>query len=161
MAILQTGPQPNSVSSEEHQHPDHPVDTSIRGSLHISFAAPANAPSSLSDIGPSNSITVTGTLGWLNVRFTSEGKQKVTLYQVKKVEEGDDKGKIEGVEESVVFEEAPSGVERELEAFFKAVSGGVEEDVQNPREALWDLAVIEASLKSGGNMLNLEKLTAM
>ncbi|EIM87183.1 NAD-P-binding protein [Stereum hirsutum FP-91666 SS1] len=159
LAILQTAPQP--ASSDEPQHPDHPVDTSIRGTLHISFSGPANAPSSLSEIGPSNSITLTGTLGWLNVRFTPEGKQRVTVYKVKKVQEGDDKGKIEGVEESVVYEEKPSGVEKELERFFAAVSGTEKEDVQNPREALWDVAVIEASLKSGGQKLELAELIAM
>lgn len=83
------------------------------------------------------------------------------MYQVKKVQEGDDKGKIEGVEESVVYEEKPSGVEKELERFFAAVSGTEKEDVQNPREALWDVAVIEASLKSGGQELELAELIAM
>lgn len=85
----------------------------------------------------------------------------MTVYKVKKIQEGEDEGKIEGVEESVVYEEKSSGVEKEVEKFFAAVSGSVKEDVQNPREALWDVAVIEASLKSGGKKLELEELIAM
>lgn len=57
----------------------------------------------------------------------------------------------DGKEESKEFPDEGSGVKQEVKAWAEAVAKGVENPQQSPEEALRDLEILEASLKSGEN----------
>ena len=59
--------------------------------------------------------------------------------------------KKDGQEEVKDFPDEGSGVKQEVKAWAEAVAKGVENPQQSPEEALKDLELLEASLKSGEN----------
>ncbi|KAF7977689.1 hypothetical protein HWV62_2938 [Athelia sp. TMB] len=110
------------------------------GILELSFAG---SPSS----GVANGISVTGTKGWLGITSGNKIKVAVRLHE----------------QEEEVTEYAQSGVEAELAAFFDAITNvkqGAEgpNTLGDPLGALWDVALVEAVLNSGGGQIDLDAL---
>jgi hypothetical protein len=108
------------------------------GVVELSFAAPVQSRSG-------NVIKITGTKGWMEITtFTPVGKEgshyKAHIY-------------TEAGEEEFVHKS--DGVEREVGYFISVVSGKKDEGFGDPREALMDVAFIEAALKSDGKSLTL------
>ena len=111
-----------------------------QGVFELSMGAPV-------DSRGEDAFKVTGKDGWIDVINQSPGVYRVVLHTAGK--EGED-------EES--FEIKGEGVKKELEYFVDAVNGGKGEGIGNPREALRDVAFIEAGLGSKGEKVDLEKL---
>lgn len=108
----------------------------------------------LGEGGPSSSRTgksfqVTGKDGWIDV-VAKGNKFVVDLWTVKRDEKGN---VIKEEKENYVFES--DGIKKELEAFVEAVQGGEGGGLGDPREALRDVAFIEAGLKSKGEKVVL------
>lgn len=111
------------------------------GILELSFAG---APGS----GVANGISVTGTKGWLGIT-SAASKIRVAVRMHEQEEE--------------VTEYPQSGVEAELVAFFDAITNvkqGAEgsNTLGDPSGALWDVALVEATLNSGGGQVDLDAL---
>jgi len=94
--------------------------------------------------------TILGSEGSVEVQhFQKEGKPwiRAILKEGKK-----------GEQKEEVFEHASNGVMEEQRYFFDAVNGKKENDYGNPRGALEDVAVIQASLTSEGNKIEFSQL---
>ncbi|KAA1474590.1 NAD(P)-binding protein [Dentipellis sp. KUC8613] len=120
------------------------------GIFEVTFAAPAPA------YAHGNGFTLTGTAGWLHVGAApaQDGKpsaQRVVVHRVSK------DGKEDAVEE---IDEEVRGIEAELLSFFRAVAGQ-DDGLQGPRDALQDVAVIEAALNSDGKPVDLAALATV
>jgi hypothetical protein len=117
-----------------------------------------------------NGTVVTGSKGWFDIvnGKNAEGKDVVTVTvrtrvtsEKEEAEKGD--GKVE--EKVEIIEERVRGVEVEVASFINTVrfgssGGGADEyaltaPIGEPREALKDVAVIEASLRSSGRPVDL------
>ncbi|KAG6380494.1 hypothetical protein JVT61DRAFT_8649 [Boletus reticuloceps] len=127
------------------------------GIFELSFAAPTQSRSSIGD-----GIVITGTDGYLTVNQTKvkdpvTGDEKSVFRVIIKSIIRNADGK-EGPEREEVIDEAVRGVEVELASFFAAVVEGKDDGLGSPRGALRDVAMIEASLNSGGQLIDLEKL---
>ncbi|KAI0062479.1 oxidoreductase family protein [Artomyces pyxidatus] len=93
--------------------------------------------------------TITGSTGWLTVGpAPTSGDLRLAIYSIAK------DGKV--TEEIVDI--PGQGVEAELQSFFQALAGK-DDGLQNPRNALKDLAFIQATLNSKGSLVDLEELT--
>lgn len=129
------------------------------GVFELSVAAPTQTRSSAG-----NGIVVTGTDGHLTVTQTrvrdpiTGDERPVFRITIKSVTRDAD-GKASPEREEVI-DEPVRGVEVELAGFFAAALEGKEDGLGNPRGALRDVAIIEASLKSDGRLIDLEKLVA-
>jgi predicted dehydrogenase len=108
------------------------------GLFELSMGAPINSRSE--DV-----LKITGKDGWIDVIDAED--YRVVLHTTTK----------EGENEQV-FEFKSQGVEKELEYFVDTVNGGKGEGIGDPREALRDVAFIEAGLKSKGEKVDLERL---
>lgn len=80
---------------------------------------------------------------------------RTTLHKVTQepVKEGD-----ELKEEEEVIDERPRGVEAEVAIFLDLVNGGKDEGFGDPKGALLDVAVIQATLTSEGVPIDIQKL---
>ena len=123
--------------------------TGAHGIFEMSFAAP------LESRGESKT-TITGTDGCIEMtsekRATGEGKEEKQHWVVKVV------GK-DGKEETNAY--PYQGVEKEIAYFAEAIRGSKDAVVLasgDPRGALKDVAVIEASLNSKGNLVDIKAL---
>jgi len=143
----------------------HPVSLAGHVSLNLKHLAPTDsftviAQSSdgshglfeLSEGAPNPSrntkwFKITGQEGWIDVRPAPGGVVKITLHKSKKQDE-----------DVQVLEIKSEGVKKEIEYWVNAVHGEKTENVGDPREALRDVAFIEAGLKSKGEKIDLEKL---
>ncbi|TFK31430.1 oxidoreductase family protein [Crucibulum laeve] len=101
-------------------------------------------------------IIITGSQGYISVNtvYSSSGGPPVIRIKTTRLVKVDDKEKEEVDEEEVVSK----GVEAELASFFKAVEGKAEDGLGEPREALKDVAFIQAGLESEGKEVDLEAL---
>ncbi|KDQ56757.1 hypothetical protein JAAARDRAFT_70456 [Jaapia argillacea MUCL 33604] len=118
-----------------------------QGTYDLTFAAPS------SSAGKSNGYTITGTTGFISITNVKSAI-RITLTTVKvDPVTGKDLG-----EEVQVFDEEQCGVKMELKEFLGAVKGEKGWDVGRPREAVKDVAVIQASLESEGRLVDLERL---
>lgn len=144
--------------------PSHPISLSAHVSLAQKHLAPSDTFTAVSlssdgsqglfelsmgapvDSRGENSFKVTGKGGWIQVSESSGGN-RVVLHTVEKAGEGEE-----------VFEFKREGVKKEFEFFVDAVQGGKGEGVGDPREALRDVAFIEAGLGSNGEKIDLERL---
>ncbi|KAF8525517.1 oxidoreductase family protein [Hysterangium stoloniferum] len=144
--------------------PSHPISLSAHVSLNLEHLAPADTFTALSQSsdgshglfelvpGAPNSsrdtdwFKITGKDGWIDVRFV-EPVYKVSVHRNRK--EGED---LE------VLEIKGEGVKKEIEHFLGALHGKTSEDIGDPREALRDVAFIQAGLNSKGEKVDLEKL---
>ncbi|KAG9307907.1 hypothetical protein JVU11DRAFT_12951 [Chiua virens] len=127
------------------------------GIFELSNAAPTQSRSSVG-----NGIVITGTDGYLTINQTTAkdpvtgGERSVFRVVIKSVTRSVD-GKV-GPEKEAVIDELSRGVEQELASFFAAALEGKEDGLGSPRGALRDVAIIEAALKSNGQLIDLEKL---
>ncbi|EIN14628.1 oxidoreductase family protein [Punctularia strigosozonata HHB-11173 SS5] len=130
------------------------------GLLEISFAAPHL------DCGLGNGYTIIGSDGWLTLSWgpylkDDEGKP-VSAIQVtinKTVKTKKENGDVETKVETEVIHERTRGVQVEIASFLHAVEG--QDDglgLGEARNALKDVAVIEAALNSGGKYIDLQAL---
>ncbi|KAJ3522859.1 hypothetical protein NMY22_g11701 [Coprinellus aureogranulatus] len=104
-----------------------------------------------------DAFVITGSKGWLTINNTGSPRPLVKIVVAS--DQLSAEGKDQVVEE--VIEEPGRGVEAELRSFFDAISG--KDDglgLGNPREALVDVAVIQAALTGNGNLVDLRKLVA-
>lgn len=105
---------------------------------------------------PEDGFSISGTKGWVDVK--KEGSNiKVVLYSLVKE---DDNGEYEEKEEK--FEDPFTGVEHELKSFFAIING--KDDglgLGNPKNALKDVAFIQAALNSHGSLVDLEELATL
>lgn len=129
------------------------------GIFELSVAAPTQSRSSVG-----NGIVITGTDGYLTVNQTKvkdplTGDEKSVFRVIIKSVTRDADGKV-GPERQEVIDEPIRGVEVELASFFAAALEGKEDGLGSPRGALRDVAIIEASLNSGGKLIDLEKLVS-
>jgi hypothetical protein len=103
-----------------------------------------------------DAFVVSGSKGWLTIN-NSWAPPLVKIVIASNKASAEEKDQV--VQE--VIEEAGRGVEVELRSFFDAVSG--KDDglgLGNPREALVDVAFIQAALTSDGSLVDLRKLVA-
>ncbi|KDQ61926.1 hypothetical protein JAAARDRAFT_190638 [Jaapia argillacea MUCL 33604] len=118
-----------------------------QGTYNLTFAAPS------SSAGKSNGYTIIGTTGFLIIdKLQSSIRITLTTVKVDPVT-GKDLG-----EEVEVWEEKQCGVKMELREFLGAVRGEKGWEVGKPREAVKDVAIIQASLESEGRLVDLERL---
>ncbi|KAI1786206.1 oxidoreductase family protein [Ganoderma leucocontextum] len=101
-----------------------------------------------------NSISVTGTDGWLEIT-RPPGVFRVTV----KTATRDEKGKRVG-EQTEVIEEKEGGVQFEIAGFLEALDGK-DDGLDGPRGTLLDVAFIEAALNSGGAPVDVAKLAQL
>jgi predicted dehydrogenase len=144
--------------------PSHPISLSAYVSLAQEHLAPSDTFTAVSlssdgshgvfelssgapvDSRDEDSLKITGKDGWIDVTESS-GIYRVVLHTHKK--DGED---------HQVFEIKGEGVKKEIEYFVDAVHGGKGEGIGDPKEALRDVAFIEAGLGSKGGKVDLEKL---
>lgn len=129
------------------------------GIFELSNAAPTDSRSSIG-----NGTVITGTNGFLTINSTKikdpvTGDEKSVFRIIIKSVTRDASGKA-GPEREEVIDEPVRGVELELASFFAAALEGKEDGLGSPRGALLDVAVIQAALNSGGELIDLEKLVS-
>ncbi|EIW79473.1 NAD(P)-binding protein [Coniophora puteana RWD-64-598 SS2] len=128
------------------------------GLLDLSFASPV--PSRSATNGPM--AVITGSKGFLTLTRPPReqaGGKSVFRVTIKSVQDEASEGKGEEVEEIIDGEE--SGVTVELEGFFERIRpNGSDNGKGEPREALKDVALIQAGLTSNGSLVDLTKLVA-
>lgn len=181
-AIISTAPYNDAAVPEARDGEAEPT-PHAHGIFELSFAAPlpsrASGGESASAVGANGTI-VTGSRGWLDIVGAKDaqgaGIVRVTVRtRVTSEDEEAERGEKD-VEESVeVIEERVRGVEVELASFVRAVraaaglpankddddvSGSLPLAIGDPRDALRDVAIIEASLRSGGRPIDLEALVS-
>jgi len=147
-ALLSCGPPASSSK---------PIDKPAHGIFELSFAAPAPSRN-----GVGNATVVTGNKGWLQIANAkvkgADGKEtsvvRVTVHTVthEPKNEGEE---LKEVEE--VIDEEQTSVQSEIASFLEALKGK-DDGLGEPRGALKDVAIIEASLKSEGQPIDLKKL---
>ncbi|KAJ4479354.1 hypothetical protein J3R30DRAFT_3477681 [Lentinula aciculospora] len=124
--------------------------SSYHGIVEMTFASPTKS------IPASENIVITGSKGWLACNSTSEGFKMVIKFVEEMSKSGEEK---EYKEEEKIMLFPGKGVETELAAFFDDIvtqgTGKSALDVGNPRNALKDVAFIEAALNSKGNLIDL------
>lgn len=109
------------------------------GVFELSMGAPINSRNE-------NVLKIAGKDGWIDV-IDEKDYRIVVLHTRTKDGENEQN-----------FEFKREGVKKEIEYFVDAVNGGKGEGVGDPREALRDVAFIEAGLNSKGEKIDLEKL---
>lgn len=130
------------------------------GTFELSFAAPIQSRESVGN----HSTIITGTRGYMTIDLTkatdpvTRDEKPIFRIVIKSVSPVTD-GKS-GTEREDVIDEPMRGVELELASFFTVTSEGKEDGLGSPRGALRDVALIEAALKSNGNLIDLENLVA-
>ncbi|KAG1755291.1 uncharacterized protein EDB91DRAFT_1077261 [Suillus paluster] len=122
------------------------------GIFELSFAAPSP---SRSDVG--GGIVITGTDGWVQVQLIHNVEQPVFRITIKSATR--DANGVLGPEKEEVIDEPLRGVELEQASFFAALEGK-DDGLGSLLGALKDVAIIEAALKSGGELIDLEKLVS-
>lgn len=123
------------------------------GTLHMTFGAPH--PGLGAALG-GGVVAVVGAAGWVTVARAEVGGKTVDRATLTRVAKN---GKGEVATETKDFESR--GVELELVSWLNALEG--KDDglgLGDPRNALLDVALIEACLKSEGRSINLVKLVA-
>ncbi|KAI0316888.1 oxidoreductase family protein [Amylostereum chailletii] len=115
------------------------------GIFEATFASPAP------DYIEGNGYTITGSKGWLTVGPAPVQGGKSGLRIVLKTVSA--KGEVN----EEIFHEATQSIEDEIKSFLMAVEGQ-DDGVQKPRNALKDLAFIQAALNSKGVLIDLEAL---
>ncbi|KAI0708573.1 oxidoreductase family protein [Earliella scabrosa] len=126
------------------------------GLIELSWGAPVQSRVTSSH----DSISVTGTRGWLESTRTPRGTIRVVVRTAARDAQGKpvwDEEKGRWREEEEVVEERSCGVEREIGSWLEAVEGR-EDGVDEPRGTLADVAFIEAALNSDGKPVDLVKL---
>ncbi|KAG1785284.1 uncharacterized protein HD556DRAFT_1250178 [Suillus plorans] len=126
------------------------------GIYELSFAAP-----SPSRANAGGGLVFTGADGWLQVQQTRardliHNVEKPILRVTIKSATRDANGVL-GPEKEEVIDEPIRGVELEQASFFAAIDGK-DDGLGSPLGALKDVAVIQAALTSGGELIDLEKL---
>jgi len=117
------------------------------GSFELTFAAPS---SSLSE--KANRTIIIGEQGWAEVGNATNDKGVGVIRTTFHRQVGDEARK-----EVPAIEEPRCGVESELQSFFEAI-GGKDDGLGEPREALKDVAIIQAALTSNGALVELDKM---
>ncbi|GAV99074.1 oxidoreductase family protein [Lentinula edodes] len=125
------------------------------GIVEMTFASPTKS------IPAAENLVITGSKGWLACNTTSEGF-KIVVKVVEEKESGKTGEEAEYKEREEIISFPRKGVETELAAFFDAIgrqgTGESALDIGNPREALKDVAFIQAALNSEGNLIDLLEL---
>ncbi|KAJ8515614.1 hypothetical protein ONZ45_g6970 [Pleurotus djamor] len=131
----------------------------INGSMYLTWANPTKVKSATDE------IVVTGEKGWISVAVNwGDGngpfiRVKSVVAVVKKGGDGDGDAVEEEEEDVEEVEDVPmEGVKCELKAFFDAIAGKGGEGLGEPRNALVDVAVIQAALNSEGSVVDLKEL---
>ena len=101
-----------------------------------------------------NSISVTGTEGWLEIA-RAPGVFRITVKTAKR----DEKGKRVG-EQMEVIEEKEVGVQLEIAGFLEALDGN-DNGLDGPRGTLVDVAFIQAALNSDGAPIDVGELAQL
>jgi len=119
------------------------------GIIEITFAAPTPT------FSEGNGFTISGSGGWLSVgdfpsADGSRSRGRIVIHRA---------SAAKGSEPDEILL-ALRGVEVEVESFLEAVAGQ-DDGIQNPRNALQDVAFIQAALDSHGQSIDLVKLTAV
>lgn len=127
------------------------------GIFELSVAAPTQSRASVG-----NGTVITGTNGYItvdeiDVKDPVTGEEKPVFRVIIRSVAKDTHGKV-GCEREEVIDEPVRGVELELASFFAVALEGKQDGLGDPRGALQDVAIIEAALKSNGELINLEKL---
>lgn len=120
-----------------------------RGVVDLTWASPTQSTPQ------SSSFVITGSSGWLAIKSETVGDKSVQRLTIKSVREKD--GKADGETEEI-SEMQFQGVEVELKCFFAAITGKSGEALGEPRDALQDVAFIQAALNSEGNLISLADL---
>lgn len=118
---------------------------------------------------PGDALIIAGTKGWISVNTTyRDGNPFIRARTIKRVKKGSKEtisnGEEDEEEDQEEITETPgSGVRVELQAFFGAVENvargqGAVDNLGDPSHALWDVAFIEAALKSDGRLVDFGKL---
>ena len=125
------------------------------GLVEMTFGAPTESRSKLAPKG----ITITGEKGFIFVNQVQvedggppRGVNRVSIKTIKRDKDGKDIG-----EEEEVSDHSSDGVPQEIGRFVKAVKGE-DDGMGNPRNALLDVAFIQAALTSNGAPVDMVKL---
>ncbi|KIK67859.1 hypothetical protein GYMLUDRAFT_36656 [Collybiopsis luxurians FD-317 M1] len=123
----------------------------FHGIVEMTFASPTKS------IPVADNIVITGSEGWLACNISSAEFKVVIKSRVK--EEGKREEEQEYKEKEEIMTFPSKGVETELAAFFgKIKKEGEALDVGSPKDALTDVAFIQAALNSQGSLINLVRL---
>ena len=131
-------------------------DDNSHGIVELSWGAPVQSRVT----GSHDSISVTGTEGWLEATRTPTYGIRVVVRTAVRDADGkmvwdEEKGAWKEAEE--VVEESSSGVEREIASFLRAIDGE-DDGLDQPRGTIVDVAFIEAALNSDGAPVDLRQL---
>ncbi len=121
------------------------------GIMDLTWASPSPSRGELG-----GGFVVTGTNGFVEVLGNAKsGDKTVVRVNVTRVKHDADGRVVEETKE--VIEETPRGVEAEVASFLEALKGN-DDGIGEPRGALVDVAVIQASLHSEGRLVDIKKL---
>jgi predicted dehydrogenase len=162
-AILAPHDTIHSVLKAVGKDKDGKETTLFTGTSDMTFASPTETRP------PGDALIIAGTKGWISVNTTyHNGNPFIRARTVKRVKKGSKETISNGEEDEEedqeeVIETPGSGVRVEFQAFFGAVENVArgQEAVDNlgdPTHALWDVAFIEAALKSDGRLFDFGKL---
>ncbi|KAG8926210.1 hypothetical protein FRC02_009060 [Tulasnella sp. 418] len=117
------------------------------GTFELSWGAPSKARAE-------NFISISGTKGHIeitgeNIQLPGQPEGKTTMHWVVKIVGEDEKEDVQKY--------ATKGIENEIKWFAEAI-GGKDNGAGSPRGALRDVAVIQASLTSSGQLVDIKKL---
>ncbi|KAF5328449.1 hypothetical protein D9619_013263 [Psilocybe cf. subviscida] len=137
--------------------------TLFTGTSDMTFASPTETSP------PCDELIVAGTNGWISITTTYRDENSfIRSRTVKRVQksskESISSGEDQEEEDQEEITEMPDkGVDAELLAFFGAVEQArqgkeARDNLGDPSHALWDVAFIEAALKSDGRLVNFAKL---
>ena len=146
--------------NKDHLKPHDTIHTVAKAGNHFHGIVEMTFASPTSSSPQADEFVVTGTDGWLSVNEVDvPGKDasvmRITVKSVVKVE-----GKPEEEKEDIIDVSASTGVQVELQSFFDAIAGNDDGlGLGDPQAALGDVAFIQASLNSNGEVVDLVKLT--
>ncbi|KAF5328440.1 hypothetical protein D9619_013251 [Psilocybe cf. subviscida] len=162
-AILAPHDTIHSVLKAVGKDKDGKETTLFTGTSDMTFASPTESRP------PGDALVIAGTKGWISVNTTYQNGNPFirarTVTRVKKdTKESISNGEENDEEDHEEITETPGkGVQVELQAFFAAVDNVTQgqdaaDNLGDPSHALWDVAFIEAALKSDGRLVDFGKL---
>ncbi|THU90451.1 oxidoreductase family protein [Dendrothele bispora CBS 962.96] len=122
----------------------------VHGLVEMTFASPVPTKP------PADNILITGTDGWLSVNHANDAEGGIKILIKKLVKKGSEEDKVEETEESFRF--PIIGVQEEFRAFFAKIDGVEGFEAGDPKDALLDVAFIQAALTSEGKLVDLGQL---
>ncbi|KAF9076906.1 hypothetical protein BDP27DRAFT_1312801 [Rhodocollybia butyracea] len=123
------------------------------GIVEMTFASPTKSTPK------GDNIVITGTDGWLACNKVRDSLELVIKVRVKEEGKPEEEQEYQEKEQTLSYP-SRNGVEDELLDFFNKIQGREALDIGRPRNALKDVAFIQAALTSEGKLIDLLALVA-